>query len=351
MKINFNKKASGYQTFLLSLIGLAVVVGVIGLFTFQVRQTAFQEEQRLADQEKTPADVSADNKAGNVVVLKSYATDNEANNKNTQIAVPAKFYTKKADGSFDQWIGGSAGYTLSASATTSVSPATIGQKVYGRAFNGTGTLIGYYGDENSIEVKTEGDSIALVSHAICRANQMQGLIYKTGSSTDKNLSLGASGADTFAQTKLRVNSTDCAYNLAGFTVDTTSGTNVNLVQLTADTSPLSRQSISLQRIKEKDDYVFVLDTPKMLHENEAYFTGTLSVTADADGCSSEEGLNLTAFDKAPFTSAISGKGIEEGFEDDQVSPSDVGGADVTFISNGRDNTVNGDGSTSFWCVP
>ena len=94
----------------------------------------------------------------------------------------------------------------------------------------------------------------------------------------------------------------------------------------------------------------------MLHENEKYKTGSLTLTADGDGCNAVEAINVTAFDKANFQSALGKKEVRlNGIEDDQQSPVDVGGADILIVPTGKrataSNAQNGDGSSSFWCNP
>lgn len=330
------------------------------------KQTALQEEQAKQDlaAKSNPQQQSVQSNAGKAAILKASAQDAENNDPTTQVAVPALFYTKDAEGKFSGWIGQGATTLLSATAATSVTPVTIGQTVYGIAFNGTGTLNGFYGEEKAHTVTTEGDSEVYVVHTICRADQLQGLIYDNRQNTHVNLTVGASSTNSFKQAELHVNGTDCAYKLGGFYVDLIGSTHINNVDIGSalgytgekNEFAISKTNKNIQRVSAKDDYVFELGTPLMLHENQYFLTGGISLSTDGTGCSSAEGVNITAFDKANFKSAKAGVGIAfNGIETDATSPVDVGAADKLFVSEGKGasvaNTINGDGSTSFWCTP
>lgn len=356
-KMEFRKSKMAQSAAVIAILSLLLVSVVSGItyFGWQInKQTSLQEEQAQADKEKTPEDKSVASKSGEVTVLKVYAQDKESNT-NAQVAVPAFFYTKK-DGIFGDYIGSSASTTLSATASTSISPVTIGSTVCGNPFNGTGTNVGFYGEEKCQEIKTEGETLQLDTHTICTAIQMQGLLFSDSTTTNANMSLGTSGSNSFDHVEIRVNGTDCAYNLAGFYVDTIAATNLDNIDLGSDTSSMTEKNVKIQRVKEKANYVFELDTPLMMHENVKYKTGSLTLKADGDGCSTSEAINISAFDKSSSQSAKGSRPILSGrIEDDQDSPVDVGGADIQIVSSGRRassaNAQNADGTSTFYCNP
>lgn len=347
------------------LLVVVVIGGTIGTLYYQNKQTVLQEKRDVEKEAEEKGTELPTAKKNEITVLKASAYDEEDNN-DAQIAVDGYFWTVDADtGKFLGFIGGSSANSLPSTGTLSISPVVTGQKVHGIAFNNTGGVggrIGYYGE---VETKTklghetiisEGEEMLLKSHRICRNDQMEGLITYSGSDTNKNISLGASTSDSFEKTRLRINGTDCAYRLGAILVDTIAGSNIENVDLTEDTTALSETPISIKRIKEKDDYVFELDTPKLLIEGQKYYTGTLFVKADGDGCSSAEAVNVSAVDYASYKSAKlkDGNGdllgILEGYEDNADSPADVGGDDKLYVSEAT-NSQNGDGSSSFWCNP
>lgn len=353
-------------------IVLIVAVGGFGFMAYQSqKQTALEEQRQKAELAKPTETASIESNVGKVAVLKASATDKENNNPNTQVAVPARFWKankdgiwetfasggaqyKKYTGSFKEWIGSSATVALSSTTTTSISPVNVGDIVCGSAFNGTGTSVSFIGETSCVELATEAESLKLPTHTGCTATQLQGVIYSTGSTTGQNISVGVNGDNSFDKVYLRVNSTDCAYNLGGFYVDTTSGTNVDDINLGSETKPLTKSNKAIKRIKEKDDYVFELDAPLLMHENEKFYTGSLSVSADGDGCSPAERLNVSAYDSAQYL-PIAGLALASGAEDDQSSPADVGSPDIPIISSGKGasttNSVNEDGTVSFFCIP
>ena len=187
----FNKKGAAATGVIVASIVLLVllVAGFGGAMVYNsFKQTALQEDQLQKEAEQTPQDKSVEKKSGDVTVLKTYALDKESNT-NAQTAVPAFFYTKNADGKFNNFIGTASSTLLSATAATSISPVTIGSQVCGLAFNGTGTQNGFYGDEKCQEIKTEGETMPLDTHTICKSDQLQGLIFSSGDTVNSNMTL------------------------------------------------------------------------------------------------------------------------------------------------------------------
>lgn len=335
MKMIRHKKAKTFERVLLIAILLVAVSGV-GVITFYAqKQTGLQEKEET----QTTEEASESKNAGEITVLKSWAVDKQANTE-TQVLVPAYYYLKNEDGSFDKWIGGTSGYTLSATATTSVSPVVIGQTVYGTAFNGS-----YYGDENSQKIQIEGEQLKLDVHSICPKG-LEMKIFDETNNEAKNLSVGASQSNSFDRLKFRNNNSDCAYNLAGFYIDLTStGSNITTIVIDGDASytGITKTSTSLEREKDKDDLVYALDSPIMLKESQKWFSGDVTVTADGDGCTNQgESVNVYAFDEAKFLKK-DGSGIGSGWENDADSPADVGGGDVHLLLSATTT------ETSFYC--
>lgn len=325
-----NKKGSGAVTILLSIL----VIAVVGLGAFVVYNSVQQTALAKADASKTPAQVSLDTKTGDVAVLKAYDVDKEANSE-TQKSIQSYFWLQKADGTFDRWIGGVSGFSLSASSTTSVSPVSVGDSVYGIAFNSS-----MYGTIGNKVMTTESNEMKLESNKICNT-PLELLLYNDQAQTGKNLSVGASMAESYDYMRFKVNATDCAYNLAGFMFDTVSiGSNVSTIAVESDAkyTSIAKSGKSIERAKDTDDFVFALSTPVMLHEGQKWFSGVVKVTADGDGCHGEA-ISIYAFDEAPFVDK-DGVGIKTGWEDNQATPADVGGGDS--------RNANTEG-TSFFC--
>lgn len=352
---------------------LIIAVLIIGTFSFfsyleSRKQTAIQEKQTALlakEQAKTPEDKSATTNVGKSAIARSTAVDLQSNTK-AQVGVPAYFYTRNQDGTFKEYVGQSGTRTLSASDSTSVTPVNIGDRLCGRAFNATGGVsgtVGYYGDEKCIDIKVGGETLRLEVDRICRTNQMQGYLKTNLNALGQNLTAGASQANSFETLELRVNGTDCAYNLGGFYVDIVStASNIQDVGMGevatkgATTAKVMETNKNLKRLTAVDDYVFELDKPILMKEYETVKTGSFTILADGDGCSTAEGVNVTAFDVSGYQSVTDDKlPLLSGIEDDQTSPVDVGGADIPIVSSGRGtsgtNTVNADGTTSFYCIP
>ena len=351
-----NKKAQSAAMWIV----IVLIVGILGTSMFSLvsdsrKQTALQEDQANKEAVQTPEQASAASNVGDAAVVKVTAQDREQNDATTQVAVPAWFYfANKADNSFKGWLGQGAATTLSATAATTISPS-VGDYICGKAFNGTGGSMGYYGDQVCEEItKVSGQTIVLPTHRTCDSTQLQGVILDNRDNTNSNISVGASSTNSFKQIEVRVNGTNCAYNLGGFAVDLNSNTNIDKVELGSNAvyGTLGLYDKTITRIKTKSEFAFTLETPKMLHENEYFYAGSLAVTADADGCTTPEAVNVTTFDVGQFKSS-KGTGIMTGIEDDQQSPVDVGAPDVSIISSGKGASVtnlqNGD-STSFYCV-
>lgn len=350
---------------------LIVAVLIIGLFSLgsymeSRKQTALQAEQTkalLREQAKTPEEKSETSNVGKSAIARATAIDLQENTK-AQVAVPAYFYKVDKDGNFVEYVGQTGARTLSATESTSITPVNIGDKICGVSFNSTGGangINGYYGNVGCIDIQVGGETLVLEANRICRQNQLQGYLKTNLNQLGRNLTAGASQANSFTTLELRINGTDCAYNLGGFYVDVIAGTNIQDISMDdsitkgGKTTKLTETNVNLKRLSGTDDYVFELAEPMILKEYDTLNTGSFTILADGDGCSTAEGVNVTAFDKANFQSTGSGKPILFGIEDDQVSPADVGGADVLIISNGRgtsgSNDLNGDGTTSFSCIP
>lgn len=363
------KKAQGVAIVVILIIAvLAISLFGLGSYIESRKQTALAEKQTALlqkEDKKTVEEKSETTNIGKSAIARASALDLQSNTQ-AQVGVPAYFYTVDKDGKFKEYVGQTSARTLSATDSTSITPVVIGDKLCGRVFNttgGQGGEIGYYGIEKCTDIQVGGETLILDSHRICRINQLQGYLKTNLNALGRNLTAGVSQANSFASIELRINGTDCAYNLGGFYVDTSAGTNIQDVGMGeavtkgATTSKLTETNLNLKRLSAIDDYVFELDEPILIKEYETVITGAFTILADGDGCSSAEAVNVTAFDVAPYQSAkLAGRPIiTKGIEDDQVSPVDVGGADVPIVSSGRGtsavNDVNGDGTTSFYCVP
>lgn len=335
--MDLRKKGAVGTNLILGGLFLVVVILACSVIYFGVQQqTAVVEEE-----DKPVEDKSAERKAGEITVLKTWAVDKQANTE-TQIKVPAYFWLEDASGNFISWIGGTSGYTLSATTTTSVSPVTIGTIVNGIAFNRS-----FYGEKQQKEIKIEGEQMKLNSHTICNNGKggLEILLYDDQTNIDKNISVPASQSESYDYLRFKNNGTDCAYNLAGFMFDIVSASNISTIAMKsdADYTSVSKSNIAIERKKDEDDFVFALSSPVMLKEGEKWYSGTLTVTADGDGCSSTAGepVDIRGFDEAKYVDR-NGVGIKSGWEDNQDTPVDVGSDDVL-------DKVGGSGA-SFHCT-
>lgn len=367
-KMQYNKKAqSGLAIAIVAVLAVVVITGVIwGGFQLN-KQTALKEEELMLAKEKASKPIeqkSEESKAGDIVVVQATANDLQDNN-NAQISVPSFFYTRdEGTGAFKEYVGGTAGFTLSSSATTSIKPVTIGSYLCGTAFNSTGGAsgtVGYYGKEKCKKIQTEGENFQLEVNRICRQNQLQGYLITNLNALGQNLTGGVSQSNSFARLEMRVNGTDCAYNLGGWYVDVIAGTNIQDVSMEdavakgATIVKLEETNVNFKRLSDTDNYVFEVENPILMKEYETVKSGSFTILADGDGCSTAEPVNVTAFDKSNFQSSKSGRPLLSGYEDDQTSPADIGSADILITSTGSGtsgtNSMNRDGSSSFYCVP
>ena len=372
------KKGQGVVIVII-LIFAVLAISIFGFLSYTEtrKQTALAEKQTalLAKEEtKTVEEKSESTNVGRSAIARASALDLQSNTQ-SQVAVPAYFYKIDKDGKFIEYIGQTSARTLSASDSTSVTPVVIGDKICGIGFNttggGAGGTAGYYGLDKCIDIKVGGETMILDVHRTCRQDQLQGYLVDTRDNVGSNLTAGVSASNNFKAIELRVNGTDCAYNLGGWYVDVPAGTNILDIGLSGITDFGSSTVLSgktkdgdivetnrvLKRVRTQSEYVFELDEPLLINEYDQIKTGAFSILADGDGCSAgTDNVNISSFDIAKYQSAKqANRPILQGIEDDQDSPVDVGGADVLMISNGKGtstaNPQNGDGTTSFYCIP
>ena len=230
--------------------------------------------------------------------------------------------------------------------------ATIGDEVTFRAFNTS-----WYSVPEEVKVIQEVQDVKIGVMKI--ATDLKVNFYDDGAKLaldNQNWSLGASQADAWDKTVIELNITNRAHRLKWFAFDTVVGSNVTDLDMTGPVKFLKRSSdnkdllsrvgmltetanvvssdLSIERIKDYDDFIFELDKTIVLLEWDQIELPGLTLEADADGCVGigSDVITLRIVDDACMVSAESatrGEIICGVAEDDSTSNTDVGGSDIT----------------------
>ena len=350
---NFNKKGVSSTLFsiaLIAIIGLSIVAGL----SFLGGRAGTQQTAIVGP---TQVQVAQTGKASN---LRVFAEDLEAATT-SQLAIPAYCWDVNAPNTI---VGGSAGTTTSATTTTAISPVSVGQKLKCIAFNAT-----YTGDIVDITLVDEGGAtVKLPIHRGCFNRDIAVQLFdqrniELGASDGgltNNFTAGASGSETGWTVEVRVNGTDCSYNLAGLYANTISDTETNITSLDVGGSitltrvgsrpntpaTLKKTPYSFQSIKAQDDFVFMVTASGegsssgtdglgraisaiRLQDGDKIVFGGGVLLADGSGCGTTAGTNNFTFntlDGNHFVSVKTGTQgqVLFGVENDAASPADLG---------------------------
>jgi len=351
-----NKKAkeTPLAIWLLSISG---VILVFALVAWMFNIGGIQQTQ-VTDEKTQDTVVETAQKAKTVAASRDvYVYDLETNNPYTASVVTSVYRSKNGEGYTD--IGDS-----SASAALKLSQINTNDKIKLWAFNLTqtsgGTAFAAY-EPTEIDIGSiESDIVKLTTHSIADGTEVSVELFDEndqprGTPAEINTSnVGASGSYTYSKIQFKVNESDKSYNLGGFYTDLVQNTNISNVELGGSVSfsgktsseqsgkpsvttslapPTSSANFNPsalstpQRLKgsSQGEYVFWLSRPVLVHETDKVDVDSLKLTADGDGCNTEE-FDIYAFDVAPFLSSKNSN-VYLGAENDQASPADVGAAD------------------------
>jgi len=302
-----NKKGRQKLHPLIALMAVAVVLG-IGFIGYQATQTAVEPTVTTPAVTATGA-VASD--VGDAATVKFRAYDQQANNKGQ---VAATLYVRQAeDGALLN-----DGTAMSASDSTN-SGTTIGKTLEAVAFSST-----YYGELASIPVVEETQQESLNVHTV-ETTSPHITLFDDGSSMTLdagvyNLTIGADQTNTIDKIHVEVNTSNNAYNLKAIAFNVTGATdnldNIVVGGLSEGTLPT--------RLKDHD-YYWELPDAVLLEEFDTFETGT--VQFEASGTNPNQDVNICLVDEGYYRSIASGKELLTGVEDDQSTPSDVGGSD------------------------
>lgn len=314
------------------LMAIVVVGGGIYLFGF-APQTAIGTSEASQKQVKA---ISTATKEGDLAYLSVRAIDQTSDTK-SQVSAPLTCYEEGSEG---EYLENADAEVMSASDVTRVT-TSVGATVHCRAFNGT-----WYSDE--LVVKMNDDSETKTINVYQVTNDLKVRVKyddSFASATEQNLSIGASLSDNFDLMEIELNRTNRAFNLWGFTIDTTaSDSNISDITVGKSLSVASTEgnldgielpsvdesNLKIQRIKDNADYVWKLSSPLLLVEGDRIQTGSIYFKGDGDGCQTggtgNESFSFYIVDDQVFKSAVD-RTLKHGPEDDQPTPVDVGASD------------------------
>jgi hypothetical protein len=340
--MKLNKKGSGATTAAIWVL-VVVVIAMFGLGVVYVPKLLKSSEQTsfTGGAGTNADDIAAALKTGDAASLRIYVTDEEAANTGTKVAAPIYCYDET--GKFADNADGTVSSTSSATQVNTV----IGKTLTCQAINKT-----FYGDKQVVPVKEDNVPVTLVAHRVCSSTGGTITYYDKNGANEANLTLAANEESYFGKMEFRISSANCAYNLAGFYIDTVTGTNISNIDMsgTADVigqkghpdTNIVKGKAKYERIKDVDDYVFEIDDnsaqegnqPLMMHQYDYLNTGSVTVLADADGTSGVgDTMTTYAFDKTSFRSYKVEAIFDNAVEDDQDSPSDIGAADIQDLDS------------------
>ena len=292
-------------------VGL-LIVGILGITMLGLYLTGVLTPQATVQQTtQTAQQVAQATKTGDVSSLGVYVRDISNNNINTKVAVPV--YCQDDAGSFI--IDGT-----SSSTTAEITGKTeIGRTVTCWAFNST-----YQSEPVTVKIDGESPHIVIDSYKVPTSAKLQFYddTYTTGTGGAINMSAGADATDTFQKMKFTNNNSDTMLPLGGFYFDIIESSNVSALDISGSAS-LSGMDKATTQIVESDlstkvsarktlwDFVFEIDDDSsqsgnqalLMEENDYLETGSVSVTADGDGCSgSADLISSYAFTKGYYRS-------------------------------------------------
>lgn len=337
-----NKRGQAWIGVLL-LVFVAVMVVGGGLIAW--KQGWFSKTETQAIQQQTTQQLTEAVQTGDVAQIKVYVRDMTNNDVNTKVAIPVYCQDSKGNFIIDA--------TSSSASAEITGTTTRGETGTCWAFNST-----YQSFPEPFTVSGEAEHILIDAYSTDVAGKYGGAIqfyddtYSTGTDGAINISCGADGTDTFQKMKFTNNGTDTAYNLGGFYFDVIEDTNVSDVDVSGSIALFSMDHSSAKIVdsslgtsvtgrKSKWDFVFEVDDdasesgnqPLLMYEADYLETGSVSVTADGDGCPTDANSDLIssyAFAKGYYRSSKENS-VKFGHETDATTPTRIGGStgDIT----------------------
>lgn len=314
---------------MLVVLVLIAAVGV-GYFIYsgQTQQTAIEKQTETIN--------SGSSLTGKPATANVRAVD--PSNDNTQVA--AHLYLVKDPVVGDESITGgfsADGTAMSTSTRTQVTEGlNVGDKIVALASNAT-----YFGFPTEVMELTGSQSKLVDVEVYSTTDQLDIIIEDKDenalgrSGATRNLTLGSEETEVLAKVYFQVNTTNKAFNLAGFYFDksTTADSNISSIDKAAGYSgsqAFSKASLNLERT-EADDTVFLLDKPKLLLEwDSVTIANGIEFSADGNKANAPETIVLYVLDKVWIKSSVDNNKLIYAYETDGSTHSDVGMTDPSF---------------------
>lgn len=332
-----NKK--GQALAVLLVVGVFIAIGLLAYYVFFVG--AEPSTQRVVQQ--SAQDLAQATKSGDVASVGVYVRDISGNNINQKIAIP--IYCQDDSGNFI------IDATTSSTTAETTGKSTIGKTVTCWAFDSTHQTLTPVG----IVIDEEAEHVVIDAYNVSVTGKLQFYddTYTTGSNGVINITMGASVTDTFQKMRYTNNNTDRNIPLGGFYFDIIELSNVstmdvsgsavlsgmdhsstNIVKSTLSTGVSARNTLWNFVFEIDDDAGASGNQPLLMEENDYLESGSVSLTADGDGCSgTSDKISSYAFTKGYYRSNTENS-VKEGHESDATVPVVIS-ADIT-----------GD---TFWC--
>lgn len=314
---------------LLFVIGLAVVGG-IGYMIYS------DSQQQTALDKQTEVIQSGSSLTGKPATVSVKGLDGA--NDNAQIA--SHLYLVKNPTVGTEEITGQLsadGTALSTSSRTDVTEGlNVGDKIVAVASNAT-----YFGFPTEVKTIAGSQSMLMDVTSYSTTDQLDIILKDKDENTlgrsgaTRNLTLGSDETEVLDTVKFELNTTNKAFNLAGFYFDksTTADTNVSKIEKPSGYSggvSFSKASLNLERT-EADDIVFLLSEPKLMLEYDSVeIRDGISFTADGDKANAPETVVLYALDKVWIKSSVNSDKLIYAYETDASTKADVGMTDPSF---------------------
>jgi len=332
---------TGIVTALLMVMSIAVIAG-IGFYIYNAsQQTALDQEQQA---KLESGQIAVDTLKGKPVTLSTLAYDRSADNMNTMVVAPAYVITDPVVSSTE--VSGTFaadGTSLSSAARTDI---TAGLSVNGQiaVIAANDSWYGVWGDKGSGNLMKPTSQAENLDLYVYRAggdinitiDDTDGNAISMNNGSVRNLTLGASEAETLEKFKIKQQTANRAYNLKGFYVSL-DNSDANITSISCKDSTItgaSGVSIDASTLNllntQNDDWLFEFSAPVLLLEFDSAEIDTLTLKADGDGCPGTAGgehIQFCVFDINWYRSN-SKNAMILGPETDAATPADVGAANV-----------------------
>ena len=299
------------SVFLAALVLVLVAMSTLTMYTVNKMSVTSKEAGTVTVDKGVPVGTSGISAElfGKAATLGVAAYDDQADTT-TQVATTGYYWIN------DKY-GGT--LTLSASARVNIADAVVGDTVKVIAFDSTYP----YGKESTFTVVKQGD---LVNLFVSKASTSQSVTFfnENGDIVTDPTGAGITvGATNYVMDKLRLANSDDksmfkAYLLSFDYVDTSNITEIKVSGLSKYTGVIGRQTLKTA----EDYYVMQAD----LNDAATRFDSG-SVTIVPNGNNIHETITVRVSDWAPFIKRD--KTLAFGFENDAISPADVGITDVS----------------------